>query len=67
MAQQEPTLTEEDEVKRQEWLTVGVTNNWISDVFCCTHDGGPLTEYQDEEFSEGHDPCNFHIKLLGSD
>ena len=63
----EPTLSETEEAERQIWLKNGVDRGWVSEIFCCTHDGGPLSDYQDEEFSEGHDPCNFHIKLLGTD
>jgi hypothetical protein len=45
------------------WLNYGQDKNWVSHVFCDTHEGAPLTEEEDLEWSEGGDPCSFHVKI----
>ncbi len=47
-----------------DWMKFGYQNGWISDVFCNTHDGPPLTEEEDQEWDQGGDPCSFHVKLM---
>lgn len=51
----------------REWLEFGISKGWVSDVFCDTHDGGPMTDEQAAEWEEGGDPCNTHIKVWGND
>jgi hypothetical protein len=46
-----------------EWLKYGYDQNWISDVFCNTHEGGPMTEEEEQEWNEGGDPCSFQIRV----
>lgn len=47
-----------------EWMKFGYQNGWISDVFCNTHDGPPLTEEEEKEWDQGGDPCSFHVKVM---
>ena len=46
------------------WLKNGYDRGWISDVFCNTHDGPPLTEEEMQEWDEGGDPCSFQVKVI---
>jgi len=46
----------------EEWLRVGIENNWAGPSICYTHDGLPLSADEDEEFSES-DPCVHIIRL----
>jgi hypothetical protein len=47
----------------QEWLEFGHSKGWISDVFCNTHDGGPMTDEENQEWEEGGDPCMFCVRV----
>ena len=42
-----------------DWFQIGVKNNWVTDPFCMTHDGGysVMTDEENEEWEEGGDPC----------
>ena len=55
----------DDELDFEEWLRIGMRNAWSGPPVCYTHDGLPLTEAEDEEFSEG-DPCVHIIRLYES-
>lgn len=45
------------------WLKNGYDRGWISDVFCDTHDGPPMSDEEMQEWDEGGDPCSFHVKV----
>lgn len=45
------------------WLDYGISMGWVTDMFCNTHDGGPLTPEEDEAWTNGEDPCSFHIRV----
>jgi hypothetical protein len=45
------------------WLKNGFDRGWISDVFCNTHDGAPMTEEEMQEWEEGGDPCSFQVRI----
>jgi len=45
------------------WLKNGFDRGWISDVFCNTHDGAPMTEEEMQEWDEGGDPCSFQVRV----
>ena len=47
----------------QEWLEFGHSKGWVSDVFCNTHDGGPMTDEESQEWEEGGDPCMFCVRV----
>jgi len=47
----------------QSWYEYGREKNWVSEVFCDTHEGPPLSDEEMEEWEEGGDPCSFHVKL----
>ena len=49
----------------EEWLRIGIENNWAGPAVCFTHDGLPTTRAEDEEFDNG-DPC-IHIVRLYDD
>jgi hypothetical protein len=46
-----------------EWLAIGMKQNWVSEPFCETHDGGPHTDPELDEFEEGGDPCIVHLRV----
>jgi hypothetical protein len=48
------------------WLRTGYENGWIGVPVCETHDGVPMSEAEDAEFSDGGDPC-IHILRLYDD
>lgn len=50
----------------EDWLTIGVQNNWIGPPICYTHDGLPTSADEDKQFDEGDDPC-LHILRLYQD
>lgn len=52
-----------DEADFQEWMQFGYKKGWISDVFCNTHDGGPMTDEEQLEWDEGGDPCMFCVRV----
>lgn len=39
-----------------EWLKIGLLNNWVSYPYCDTHDPN-LTDAEMIDFDEGNDPC----------
>lgn len=47
------------------WLETGVESGFCSDTVCETHTGVPLEEWEEDEFSEGHDPCVHVVRLFG--
>jgi len=48
-----------------EWLMVGISNGWVTEPFCYTHDGDPyMTEEEEKEWEDGGDPCSPVIKLI---
>lgn len=49
-----------------EWLELGYKNSWCGPVICSTHDGTPLSESEDAEFTEGFDPCISMIRIYES-
>lgn len=48
-----------------EWLAIGMKNNWVGPAICYTHDGLPTTVDEDDEFEEG-DPCIHILRLYDS-
>mgnify|MGYP007089745043 CR=1 FL=1 len=50
----------------EEWVNYGVEKKWITPGFCYTHDGDQyMTEEEEQEWSEGGDPCMPVFKYLG--
>ena len=48
-----------------DWLNIGITNGWITEPFCYTHDGDPyMSEEEEKEWEDGGDPCAPVIKIL---
>lgn len=47
-----------------DWYEYGLEKNWVTKIFCDTHEGPPLTDAEVIEWDEGNDPCSFHIKFI---
>lgn len=47
----------------KEWLQQGIDQGWVSAINCVTHNWVPLTKEEDEEFTEGFDPCVAGIRI----
>lgn len=48
-----------------DWLAEGIARGWCSDQFCETHDGGPISDREQDAWAEGEDFCR-HMVRLGS-
>lgn len=60
-----PSMTDEEFRAFDTWLKLGRERGYISRVFCNTHDGYPMPEWEEEEWSDGLDPCCFAVRLYG--
>lgn len=47
------------------WVKHGERKGWITGPVCATHDGIPGTDEENEEWEEGHDPCQHVLRLWG--
>ena len=48
-----------------DWMAFGVSQGWVTEPFCNTHDGDPyMTEEEEQEWEDGGDPCLSVLKLL---
>jgi len=48
-----------------EWLEQGKSRGFISDTFCITHDGPPMTlEEMIDSDEHGEDPCMFAVRFF---
>jgi hypothetical protein len=56
----------EKDINFDDWLQQGLSNGFCGPAICYPHDGLPLTELEDEQFSEGGDPC-IHVLRLYED
>lgn len=45
-----------------EWVQIGIKNNWCGPAVCYTHDGLPTSVQEEDEWEEG-DPCIHIIRL----
>jgi len=52
-----------NKVTFDEWLEIGMGENWCGPAVCYTHDSFPMNEEEDNEFAEGGDPCMHMIRL----
>jgi hypothetical protein len=57
-------FTPSDDLEFNIWYKNGVDRGWISEIFCDTHEGAPMTDDEELEWSEGGDPCSFHVKIM---
>ena len=46
-----------------DWLAIGIDNKLVSDVTCVTHNGFEMTEEEEEEWSDGGDPCQHAVRV----
>ena len=52
-------------IEYDEWLKIGVSNGWVSQPFCHTHDGDPyMTIDEEKQWEEGDDPCLVVLKVI---
>lgn len=48
-----------------DWMAFGVSQGWITEPFCNTHDGDPyMTEEEEQQWEDGGDPCLPVVKVL---
>jgi hypothetical protein len=47
----------------KEWLQQGIDQGWVSEIDCVTHNFVSVTKEEDEEFTEGFDPCVAGIRI----
>jgi len=48
------------------WAKIGYDAGWCSPPVCFTHDGIPMTASEDEDMTEGNDPCVHIVRLYES-
>ena len=48
------------------WARIGYEAGWCSPPVCFTHDGVPMTASEDEDMTEGNDPCVHVVRLYES-
>jgi hypothetical protein len=48
------------------WVKVGYDAGWCSPPVCFTHDGVPMTASEDEQMTEGDEPCVHVVRLYES-
>jgi len=50
------------------WLDYGKKQGWIvPNVVCQTHDTVSMTEEEEQEWEDGHDPCIHVIRIFESE
>lgn len=49
----------------EEWLEYGIKLGYCTPQVCQTHDSVPMTDYEEMQWEEGHDPC-IHVVRLGA-
>ena len=49
------------------WIELGIAKGWVSDVFCNTHNGGPMSDEEEYAWDEGQDPCSTHMRVWDND
>lgn len=47
----------------EQWLQYGYKHKWCGPPVCEIHDGLPTTVFEDDELSDGFDPCIHIIRL----
>lgn len=45
------------------WHQHGVEKGWVSEVYCSTHDGPPMTDEEMTSWDDGEDPCMFEMRM----
>ena len=48
------------------WFQRGKEQGWVSDIYCGTHEGPPLTEEEEQDWEDGGDPCVFEMRIWES-
>ena len=60
-------LTKNTELDFNQWLAIGLHNNWIGPPICYTHDGLPTSQLEDQQYDDGQDPCLHILRLYEND
>ena len=50
----------------EEWLQYGIKQGYCTEQYCSTHDVGPMSEEEQQEWETGGDPCQ-HVVRLGTE
>lgn len=50
-------------MKFEEWLSIGVSEGWVTLPICGTHTGAPMRDWEEEAFDYGADPCIFVMRV----
>ena len=51
----------------EDWLQTGIAEGWITEPFCHTHDGPPMTEAEVLAWDNDDDPCLYAVRLVSDD
>lgn len=54
----------ESSVDFDEWLEMGIANNWCSDLFCWTHEWLPMDGEEMNAYEPGDGSCYTCVRLL---
>lgn len=54
------------EISFEQWISYGIDQGWCGPPVCYTHDGLPMSNDEEEEFSDGDDPCIHVIRMYES-
>jgi hypothetical protein len=46
-----------------DWRDLGISNGWISEPFCDTHDAKFLTDEEEQAWENGEDPCMMVFRI----
>ena len=46
----------------RDWIDYGIRQGWVTEA-CLTHDGIPSTPEEDDQWENGHDPCQHILRL----
>lgn len=50
----------------EQWLEVGIRQGFVSPPTCNTHEGVPMTVFEENDWEEGEDPCIHILRLCES-
>lgn len=56
-----------EETSFLDWLQFGMEQGWCGPAVCGTHDGVPMTEWEETDCMDGGDPCMHILRLYEDD
>lgn len=51
----------------EEWLKIGIENEWVIPPVCYSHDGIPTSADEQQQFEIGFDPCVHIMRVCDPD